>query len=359
MMERVLVYGMTNNRGGIESYLMNYFTAMVKRGNIIFDFVTDYSEIAYKERIESLNGKIYFIPSRRGNLLKHMQQLRAIVRKNEYKYIYFNILSASEVFTVASVWGMPGKKIVVHSHNNSVKTIKRHKMLRPLLNVIADIKLSCSVSAAEFMFGKSKLKQVQIIHNAIFIDKYIYSDSIRRKTREEMNLCKEFVVGHIGRLFYQKNTLFLLDIFSELVKKNQNSVLLIAGDGEDRELVEENIRKKKLEDKVKLLGMRDDIPRLLQAFDVFVLPSRFEGLPVVAIEAQAAGLHCFCSNKITKDVDITGNVKFIDLERTAEDWSDAILSHRKYQRKLLSEELNKAGYGIENQVIVLEEVFSE
>lgn len=358
-MERVLVYGMTDNKGGIESYLMNYFTVMAKRKKIIFDFVTDYSEIAYRENIEALKGRIYYIPSRRENLLKHMQQLRAIARREEYSYIYFNILSASEAFTIASVWGMHGKKIVVHSHNNSVKSIKRHKVLRPLLNMMADIKLSCSLSAAEFMFGVSKLKQVQIIHNAISIDKYLYNENTRERIRVEMDLCGKFVLGHVGRLCYQKNTLFLLEIFSELLKKNQDSILLIAGDGEDREMVEEYIRSKHLEGKVELLGVRSDISELLQVFDVFLLPSRFEGLPVVAIEAQAAGLHCFCSNCITREVDITGNVRFIDLEQPAEYWADIILSDKKYQRKKLYEKLNEAGYGIESQVIILENVFSE
>ncbi len=356
-MKRILVYGMTSNRGGIESYLMNYFRRLVLKG-IVFDFVTDYQEIAYKEEIEELGGKVYFIPNRRDGLLKHMKSLRNILLEHEeYKSVYFNILSASEVFTVLSAVGVKGVKRIVHSHNNSVKTIGRHKVLRPLLTKISDVKLACSDEAAEFMFGSKSFRchEVKIIFNAIDVGKYQFDSKIRREVRDSLKLTENtFVVGHVGRMCHQKNSLFLLKIFNHIYKQNNNAVLLYVGDGEDREKVENAIEQYEIKENVLLLGMRNDVNELMQAMDVFLLPSRFEGLPVVLIEAQAAGLQCICSDRFTKKSDITGNVQFISLDKNVDYWTEAVMDRCEIERKDTTDMITKSGFNIVHEVNKLE-----
>ena len=358
-MERILVYGMTDNRGGIEAYLYNYLTQIAPKGNMIFDFVTDYSTIAYQDELKRLGCKIYYIPSRRENLFVHMKKLHKIVKEHkEYEKIYFNILSAAEFFTVLSACGIPGKKRIVHSHNNSVKAIRKHRILRPFLNMVSSQRLACSESAGEFMFGEKYIKknQVTILNNAIDLNKYAYAKDVRDVVRKKNKLEDEFVVGHVGRLCYLNNTFFLIDIFSEIYKKCKDTVLIIIGDGEDRQEVEKYIKAKGMESNIKLLGMRDDVSDFMQAMDVFVLPSRFEGLPVVAIEAQAAGLPCFLSRQITEKTDVTGNVQFLSLHKTAEEWADNILRTRDWSRMNTKGMLQKAGYDIALEADKLEKI---
>lgn len=357
--KRILVYGMTSNRGGIEAYLMNYFRILAGKG-VIFDFVTDYKEIAYKEEIEKLGGKVYYIPNRREGILKHMKSLRNILLEHkEYRSIYFNILSASEVFTVLSAVGVKGVKRIVHSHNNSVKTIGRHKVLRPLLAKLADVKLACSDEAAEFMFGSKSFErhESEIIFNAINVEKYQYDLKIRNEVRENLKLTENtFVVGHVGRMCHQKNSLFLLEIFNHIYKKNNNAVLLYAGDGEEREKVENAIEHYGIKENVLLLGMRNDVNELMQAMDVFLLPSRFEGLPVVLVEAQAAGLQCICSDRFTKKSDITGNVQFISLDKDVDYWARVVMDRCEIERKDTTDMITKAGFNIVHEVDKLEKI---
>lgn len=174
--------------------------------------------------------------------------------------------------------------------------------------------------------------------------------------RKKNKLEDKFVVGHVGRLCYQKNTFFLIDIFSEIYKKCKDTALVIIGDGEDRQEVEKYIKTKGMESNIKLLGMRDDVSDFMQAVDVFVLPSRFEGLPVVAIEAQAAGLPCFLSKQITEKTDVTGNVQFLSLHKTAEEWADNILRTRGWSRMNTKGMLQKAGYDITLEAEKLEKI---
>lgn len=357
--KRILVYGMTNNRGGIESYLMNYFRRLV-REDIVFDFVTDYKDIAYKDEIEELGGKVYYIPSRREGIIKHMRALRNILGEHcEYKEVYFNILSASEVFTVLSVVGVKGVKRIVHSHNNSVKTIRRHKALRPVLNMISDIKLACSDEAAQFMFGQKSYDrhEVEIILNAIDVEKYCYDEIKRNEIRKQLKVEDAFVVGHVGRMCYQKNSVFLLEIFSHVCKKDKNAVLLYVGDGEDREKVESAISEYNIEKNVILLGMRSDVNELLQAMDVFLLPSRFEGFGMVLLEAQAAGLHSITSEDVVpKSVDVTNSVQFVSLDKCADYWASEVLKQRDRVRNNKLDLIKQSGFDIHNEAKRLKKI---
>lgn len=358
-MKRILVYGMTNNRGGIESYLMNYFRGL-RKNNIVFDFVTEYDTVAYNDEVEQLGGKIYHIPSRRESIIRHMNAIRDILKINkEYHTFYCNILSASEVFTVLSAVGMKQVEIIVHSHNDSVKTIRRHKILRPLLNQITDKKLACSERAALFMFGEKSVakNEVKIINNAIDMEKYRYQPEVRKQMRELYDISDDiFVVGHVGRMCYQKNTLFLIDLFNEIYKKDKRTKLLLVGEGEDREKVENAISKYGIEKNVILLGMRDDVEKLLQMMDVFVLPSRFEGLPVVLIEAQATGLNCICSDKFGEESNASGKVKYFSLEMPLNEWAKAVLSFRKTGRNNTFKMLESGGYDINRNIEQLKSI---
>lgn len=356
--KKILVYGMTNNRGGMESYLMNYYRILINRG-IVFDFVTDHEEIAYKEEIDAMGGKVYHIPTRRQNLVRHMIAFRKILLEHkEYKAVYYNILSASEVFTVLSTFGIGHVKRIVHAHANSVQTMGRHKMLRPLLSLLAQKKLSCSDEAADFMFGKSARKagKVQIINNAINISEFAYDEEKRNYIRASYGLLDDqYVVGHVGRMCHAKNNIFLLDIFKEISEKDPRAVLMMVGDGEDRPMVEEKIRKSGLEDKVLMLGMRDDVAQLMLAMDVFLLPSRYEGFGIVLLEAQASGIHCVTSKTVVPEItNIAGGVTFVDLSESAEYWADTVLKYRQTERKNYCKEIHEAGYSIEEVSEILE-----
>lgn len=358
-MNRILVYGMTDNPGGIESYLMNYFRGL-KKYDIIFDFITEYDRIAYKEEIEQLGGKIYRIPSRRDGLIKHMNAIRSVLKKHkEYQVFYCNILSASEVFTVLSGMGIKRVKTVVHSHNDSVKTITRHKILRPLLNCISNKKLACSKRAAVFMFGERNVSKhkVQIVNNAINLEKYKYSPEVRKQMRQEFGITEDtFIVGHVGRMCYQKNTLFLIDVFNEINKKDKNTKLLLIGDGEDRNKVEDAIREYGLEKHIMLLGVRDDVEKMMQMMDVFVLPSRFEGLGIVLIEAQAAGLQCIGSDQFGNEANISGKIQYYPLDMPIDEWADCILKCKNIDRNTDTTALKNGGYDICENIIQLKKI---
>lgn len=358
--KKILVYGMTSNYGGIESYLMTYFRVLAEK-NIIFDFVSEYEKIAYADEIQQLGGKIYRIPSRRENLIGHMKAVRKILKSNkEYDSMYFNLLSASETFTVLGAVGVKNVRKIVHSHNDSVRTIGRHKALRPILTYFSDVKLACSDGAASFMFGKKSVwkNEVKIINNAIEVEKYRYNPQVRKQVREELQMDDStFVVGHVGRICYQKNSMFLIDIFARVHEKDKSAKLLFVGEGEERENVEKAIKKYNLEKDVLLLGMRSDVERLMQAMDVFLLPSRFEGFGIVLLEAQAAGMKAIASKKLVPEItNVAGGVSFIDLSDNAEEWAEEVLKYRCAERKEYCKKLCEAGYSIESVSDVLEKI---
>lgn len=357
-MHRILVYGMTENSGGIESYLMNYFK-FFDRSKTVFDFVTDCSVIAYEKEIAALGGKIFYIPSRRKNIIKHMLLIRKIVSENGYDTVYYNILSASAVFSMLGLFGKKRVKIITHSHNNSVGNLNTHLILRPLLNFMTDKRLACSKEAAKFMFGEKYAESAAVINNAIDTERFKFDSLIRSKVRKEFGIEGKLVIGYVGRLCYQKNTLFLIDVFNEIIKQNSGAVLLLVGDGENRDDVRNKIKSLGLENYIIMTGVRSDVAELLQAMDLFLLPSRFEGLPVVLIEAQTSGLKCFTSSAVTQEARITELLQYIDLNLSAEAWAEQVLKHSDYKRKDASEEIKKAGFDIQTQVLRLQNVLND
>ena len=354
-MHRILVYGMTENSGGIEAYLMNYFRRF-DRDDVLFDFVTDYPTVAYADEITRLGGKIYHIPARRENIVKHMSSIRKIVSENGYDTVYFNILSASAVFSELALFGKRNVKIITHSHNDSVGNLKVHMLLRPFLNLMTDTRFACSEAAAEFMFGKRYAQETKVINNAIEAGKYQFDAAVREAVREEFGVADKLVIGHVGRMCYQKNSLFLIDIFHEIRKRNENAVLLLVGDGEDKDAVCQKIRELGLVESVIMTGVRPDVARLLQAMDVFLLPSRFEGLGIALVEAQAAGLLCFASSAIPQAAKVTPFLNYIDAEASAKVWAETVLSQTDYERKNTRDEIRSAGFDIETQVSYLQDI---
>ena len=192
-----------------------------------------------------------------------------------------------------------------------------------------------------------------MIHNALHMEKFRFCEAVREEVRKELELEGKFVVGHVGRFEEQKNHLFLLEIFKEVAKMREEAVLLLIGDGELKNAVQEKAKEYGLEEKVRFLGIRQDVDRLWKAMDVFVLPSLFEGLPIVALEAQASGVYSIMADTITKEVKLTDRVEFLSLEEEKEKWRDAILSAEKSAQKetynaVIKKQFCEAGYDIES-----------
>lgn len=305
--------------GGVESVIMNYYRH-IDRNKIQFDFVCDEdsTNIPYDE-IENLGGHVILCPPYQ-KLAKYLKFLKQFFREKKYRIVHSNINTLS-VFPLyaAKKAGVPVR--IAHSHSTSnQREWKKNLMknaLRPFSKVWATDYFACSELAGRYLFGNKAFDkgEVKIIHNAIDVEKFKFDPEARKKLRKEIGIADDdFVVGHIGRFVEQKNHRFLIDVFAEVKKKKKNAKLVLIGQGPLREEIEQKVKDLGLEKDVFFLGQRSDTNKLYSVFDVFCLPSLYEGLPVVGVEAQANGAPCVFSDRITNEVIFNKNVVVICID---------------------------------------------
>ena len=349
--------------GGVESVVTSEFLEMDK-SKIQFDFICDEdsTNIPY-DLIEKNGGRVIIIPPYQ-KAFKYHKELKKVLKENNYKIVHSHI-STMSVFSLfaAKCAGVPVR--IAHSHSTTNKKEKKKNLmkqvLRPFSKVFATNYMCCSELAGRWLFGNKEYDKgnVYLLNNAIDLDKFRYNESLRKKKRKELGIKDDtLVIGHLGRFVAQKNHTFLIDIFNEIHKKNNNSILLLAGQGPLMEDIKNKVKDLNLEDSVKFLGQRNDANELYQAFDVFLLPSLYEGLPVVGVEAQASGLLCYLSDDMTKETKVLDITKFMSLNNTPEEWADNILDDvKKYKRIDTSKEMTAKNFNIKEEAKKLEEYY--
>lgn len=348
------------HRAGLETMLMNYYRNM-DRSKIQFDFLTHRSEKSdYDDEIISLGGKMYYAPrlypQNYHTYFKWMKKFWA--QHPEYKIVHSHIDSMSYLLLLtAKKAGVPVR--IAHSHNTSIDRDFKYilkQFFRYRITAVANYYLGCGEEAGRFLFGN---KLFQVVPNAVNADQFYFDPIIRNIKRKELNIDNQYVVGHIGRLSYQKNHKYLLEIFAEIEKQKKNSVLLLVGTGEKEQEIRNQAKQLSLVEKVIFLGNRSDVHQLYQAMDVFVLTSFFEGIPVVGVEAQYAGLPCVFSDKVPKEVRFSKNTQFLSLRDTPESWAVNILESSRQKRSPEEHDMVNSHYNIKTAYKVLEDYYYE
>lgn len=349
--------------GGVEAVVMNYYRHL-DHSKIQFDFICDddSTNIPYDE-IEKLGGKVILIPPYQ-KVFKYQKELRRVLRDGKYKIVHshINTLSVFPLYAAKKV-GVPVR--IAHSHSTTNKKEWKKNLLkqvlRPFSKKYATNYMCCSELAGRWLFGDKAYDEgkVYLLNNAIDLDKFKYDKKIRDKKRKELGIKEDtIVIGHIGRFVAQKNHTFLIDIFNQFHKKEKNSILLLAGQGPLQEEIKNKVRELGLDDSVRFLGQRNDANELYQVFDVFLLPSLYEGLPVVGVEAQASGLLCFFSDDMTKETKVLDSTVFMSLSNTSEEWTGEILTNLKdYKRINTKNEVSDNGFDIEIEARKLEKYY--
>jgi len=329
---RVLQVVTIMNRGGAETMLMNLYRN-IDRSKIQFDFLTHrLEEGAYDQEIRSLGGKVYHMPPiRPQRYLKYFRELdQFFLDHPEYRIVHSHINeNSSFVLRAAKKAGIPVR--IAHSHISNLPLDYKLPFRyygRFFLKENTTHYYACSTEAGKWLFSKHMAEnKVAILKNGVRYDLFKFDNDVRNSLRKEMGLEDSFVVGHVGRFEKQKNHGFLLEVFREILHSKPNAVLLLIGDGYLGQEIRRKIGKLGLTSSVRLLGVRSDVARLLQAMDVFVFPSIFEGLPVALIEAQAAGLSCIVSDAVSRESDIgAGLIRFVSLKESPKEWAEKVLS---------------------------------
>ena len=351
------------NKGGAETNLMNYYRNM-ERNEFQMDFLVHRENGFFEQEILNSGSKIYRLPPILPWKLKEYK--RAVKdffdQHSDYDIIHGQC-SELGVFIYEEAKRRNIPVIIAHAHNNRMDRDKKlvfrllwKKRMRKSINAY----FTCGKEAAENLFGKKLASKSYQMNNAIEVENFKFNSSIRDSKRKELGADEFYNIINIGRFNSQKNQLFLLDVLAEIIKKNTNYKLFLVGDGELKTQILEKIKKLKIERNVELLGIRNDIPELLQAMDVFLFPSLFEGLPVSLVEAQATGIKCVISDGVPAEaVLIPENVTIISLKKSAEQWAQKILEIKDFQRKDVSEIIKEKGYDIEVNAKKLEEKYTQ
>lgn len=347
-------------RGGLETMIMNYYRHM-DRSQIQFDFLVHRDFRAdYDDEIEALGGRIYRLPQLIPWSRSYNEALnRFFASHPEYRivHVHQDCLS-SVVLKVAEKQGVPVR--IAHSHSSSqdknlkylIKLFYKHR-----IPAFATQLFACGRDAGDWMFGGAPYR---IINNAIDARKYTYSPAHRQEMRQQLGIREDaFVVGHVGRFNAVKNHTFLLDVFAQVRRKQQDAVLLLVGEGDLRCEIEKKAESLGLKDGVIFTGMRTDVPDLMQAMDCFVFPSLYEGIPVTMIEAQAAGLPCVISDAVPEESRKTDLVERIGLQQGAVVWADRILTHMGHTRPDTCAAIAAAGYDIVSNALWLQNYYLE
>ena len=356
-MKRLLCIISCMNSGGAETFLMKLYRN-IDRTKYQMDFcINTKEECFYNREIREMGGKIYYIPPKSSGVKEFKRQLAELIKKEKYEYV-LRITSNAAGFMDLKIAKKAGARVCSARSSNSsdgssLKAKVIHYISRFLYGRYVDVKFAPSDLAAEYTFGKKAVAKGQVaqLHNAVDLNIYHYYPENRETIRNEFGIEGKKVIGHIGRFMHQKNHSFLIEIFSEIKKKEPNAVLLlVGGNGDLEESVRQKVADLGLEDSVIFAGIRSDIPQILSAMDVFVMPSFYEGMPNTVIEAQSTGLPCVISDTITKEANITGSVEYFSLNSHPEVWADKALEVIDDIRKDTRQDFIDNKYDIESTV---------
>lgn len=346
-MKKILIDGMTKNTGGVEKFIYTLYT-MIKDSYQV-DFMTVDKEISYEEEFLKDGCNIYRITPRYVSLKAFQNDIQKVYENGNYDILWLNKTTLSSIDSLKAAKRNHVKTIICHSHASenlgNLFTLMMHKHNRRSVNKYVDYKVACSENAANWFFGKN-IEDVKIFQNAVDIAKYEPVQEIREQKRKEMNLENKFVIGHIGRFSEEKNHKFILDVFAE-VEKQVDAQLLLCGDGELIDEIRKYAESKGIKDKVSFLGIRKDIPEILQAVDLVLFPSLFEGLPFALVEAQAAGVPCVVSDTVSREAKLTDLMQFLSLDDDVKIWAEKILEYREYKKISKAEQLTEKGYSLQ------------
>lgn len=353
------------DRGGIETMLMNYYRH-IDRTKIQFDFICNKQKSgAYDEEALRMGARIFHSPGL--HPLHYRQYIsffkNLVITHPEYKIIeVHNGALGLYALNSAKRAGIPVR--IYHAHGQGLNMdykIAFKWFCKKLLKFNMTHHFTCGLKAGEYYFGKKIMNKGNyvFIHNAIDVDKFIFNVNDRKRIRNEYNLCEKHVIGHVGRFMHQKNHIFLINVFAEITKHDDKAILILLGDGELQEKVKKHVKKLGIANKVKMLGNVANVNEWYQAFDLFILPSHWEGLPVVGVEAQTSGLPCIFSSNITSEIQLTDRALFLDLSTGAKIWAEKairILEENKKRidmRKIIIEK----GYDIASEAKKLEDLY--
>lgn len=358
---RVLQVVTTMDMGGLESFIMNIYRN-IDRDKIQFDFLKHRDDKSFfDEEIKNMGGRIFNVPSI--NPMHHKKYLDSLdfffQKNNEYKIVHSHINTFSMyVLRAAEKANIPVR--VSHSHiaptkNNIHLKLPFRLYTKNKLTTFTTHNFACGTEAGKWLYQNEKF---QVVNNAIDTNKFLYNNEERINIRKKYNLENNYVIGHIGRFFHQKNHDFIIEVFKKIVDKNSNARLLLLGDGELRPEIEKKVEEYNLKEKVVFTGVQSNANEFLQAMDVFLMPSHYEGLPVTIVEAQASGIQCVISDNITDEVKITDLVESVSLKQSPSYWAERINKYSVgYQRKDMSEEIRNAGFDVKTTAKWLENFF--
>lgn len=343
---------------GITNVIMNYYRAMDKKDMKIDFVVPNKVNDRLKCEIENNGGKIYQIEMRNRNPFKYIWKLSKLIKKGKYDivHVHGNSCTLAVEMYAAKIGG--AKVRIPHSHNSTCDHKIIHRILRRVFDYNYTHAFACGEKAGKWLYNE---KPFIVINNGINVNQYIYDAKIREEYRRKYKLQGKKVVGHIGRFSYQKNHEFLIQVFNELYKVDNNYRLVLIGEGALRKEIEQQIKELNLEKAIILVGKSLEVPQLVQAMDMVIMPSRFEGLPLTLLETQTACIPCFVSDTISKEVAITDLIEFISLEKSAGEWAHYINGKSFKDRNKIKDTIyNKiidSGYSIEDNAKKLKSIY--
>lgn len=358
---RILQFVGNMDAGGMETFLMNMYRKL-DRSVFQFDFVVHYKKKGvYEDEILQLGGKVYHLPLlEEKNPVRYSRELRQLLREHpEYEIVHGHHSALGFLYLkVAKECGIPNR--IAHSHNSeythTVRGIVTH-LCEKFYPCNANRYFACSYNSGVFMFGHKR--KFTVVKNGIDVEKFRFKDVIRNKKRKELGIEDKFVIGHIGRFQTQKNHKFLIKVFREIHKRMADAVLVLVGDGELRNQIENEIREYRLEKYVILTGVRSDVNELVQAFDVFLFPSLYEGFPLTLVEAQISGLPIVCSSAITSECKMIPEYYMLGLNEDISEWANAVMQVKliSHDRSVSYKNIMDAGFDSESCVKELESLY--
>lgn len=361
---RILFFmGETMYYGGTESFIMNYYRHM-DHNKIQIDFVYQSNKKGvFDDELISYGSQIYRVQPKFKHPFQYSKQIKDLLLSEKYNIVHSQMDAIGAwPLGIAKYVGVPIR--IAHSHstahltNNFIKKCVLN-IAKIMLRKTATHFFACSKDAGKFMFGEklTNAKKVKVIHNGIDLDSYAYSEIKRKNIRYEFGLTNDLVIGHIGRFREEKNHVKILSIFQEVLKKNTTAKLILVGNGPLERKIRKKVNEMKIENSVIFTGVRNDVCNILNAFDVFLFPSLFEGLSVVAIEAQANGLPCIFSKTLADETIISDLVIQKSLTASDKSWCKAIMKARNMGRKDCHEKLRSAGYDINTEARKLQSIY--